>query len=144
MDHDNVGVVRAFYQAVQRGDYPAVRRLLDPKVEWIEPAAKALWFAGTHRGPDAVIREVIESTAGRVARFHMEMKLLLPIGDHVIAVGRLTGCCRATLKELNTLAVHLWTLHHDQVVRFEALYDEAKWLQALGEIKGPMPKRAAA
>jgi ketosteroid isomerase-like protein len=48
-----IDTVRRFYDALGRGDVPAVLSLLDAQVEWTE-AERFPYYSGTWRGPDAV------------------------------------------------------------------------------------------
>ena len=71
---ENVKRLRSFYEAVAVGDFNAARHYLDPNFEWIEPESPVLWFGGSHHGPDATFREVIEPTYGRMAGFEWKLK----------------------------------------------------------------------
>ena len=66
MFQDYVKTLRDFYSSCE-GDYASVT--LDPQIEWIEPDVPDLWFSGTHHGPDAVLKEVIEPAFGKVRCF---------------------------------------------------------------------------
>jgi ketosteroid isomerase-like protein len=54
----NRQIVDQAYQAFGRGDLPALLGLLDPQVEWVNPGPSGLAYFGTHRGPDAIARNV--------------------------------------------------------------------------------------
>ena len=130
---DNLKLVKSFYDAGASGDFNKARPLLDPNVQWIEPKVSGLWFRGTHSGPEAVFKEVIEPTMSHIADFRVEISQFFPVGDHVIAIGRFTGRGKNTGKELNAATAHVWTMRNGRAVRFEAFHDEANWLQALGQ-----------
>jgi limonene-1,2-epoxide hydrolase len=60
-----VEVVRHFYDALGRGDVPAVLALLDAQVEWTE-AEGFPYYGGTWQGPQAgTVRD------GKLAKFDM-------------------------------------------------------------------------
>ncbi len=129
---DNLELVRRCYQAIVRQDFNALRGAMDPNLEWIEPEVPGLWFQGTHRGPEAVFKEVFEPTGGKIADFRVETNQFLPVGEHVVVLGRFRGRGKAAGKELNANTVHVWTFRGGKVVRFQAYHDVANWLQALG------------
>jgi hypothetical protein len=54
MSEENVEIVRAAYEAFERGDLEAISRLHDPAIEWQTSAEDP--DAATHRGPEAVRR----------------------------------------------------------------------------------------
>ena len=64
MDQDNVATIRGAYNVFARGDF--TRLPFDPQIEWIEPDVEAFQSRGTHRGPEAVIKEVFEPTLDRL------------------------------------------------------------------------------
>ena len=142
-NQENIKAVKSFYEAASKGDFGSVRVALDPNVEWIEPTVPGLWSSGTHRGADAVWKEVIEPTAGKIDNFRMKMKHFHAVGDHVIAIGYFHGRVKATGKELDTATAHICTLHNGKIVRFEALHDSASCLQAFGLVRPELQRMAA-
>jgi len=50
----NTDTVRTTYDALARGDVPAVLGFLDPNIDWTE--ADGFPYAGTYHGPDAVLQ----------------------------------------------------------------------------------------
>ena len=50
--------VRCFYDALGRGDVPAVLALLDSHVQWTE-AESFPYYSGTWTGPDAVANNLL-------------------------------------------------------------------------------------
>ena len=53
-----VNTVRRFYDALGRGDVPAVLSLLDAQVEWTE-AERFPYYGGTWHGPQAVLDNLL-------------------------------------------------------------------------------------
>jgi uncharacterized protein len=47
--------VRRFYDALRRGDIPAVLSLLDAEVEWTE-AERFPYYRGNWHGPQAIVK----------------------------------------------------------------------------------------
>ncbi len=128
----NLDLVRNSYRALDRKDFNTFREAMDVNIEWVEPEVPGLWFSGTHCGPDAVLREVMEPTVGSIADFRVEANQFLPIGEHVVVLGRFRGRGKSTGKELNANTVHVWTVSGGKIIRFQAYHDVANWLEALG------------
>ncbi|OGO71679.1 MAG: hypothetical protein A2Z37_12775 [Chloroflexi bacterium RBG_19FT_COMBO_62_14] len=57
---------------------------------------------------------------------------LCDAGDHVVAVGHTRGTARATGKQFQVPAVHVWTVRDESAVRFEAYIDNPTMMRALG------------
>jgi len=53
----NTDTVRTTYDALARGDVPAVLGFLDPNIDWTEN--DGFPYAGTYHSPDAVLQNVI-------------------------------------------------------------------------------------
>ena len=140
---ENIKLLRSFYEAASRGDFGPVRGALDPNVEWIEPNLPALWFSGTHRGAEAVWREVIGPAVEKFDNFRVKMNKFYGVGDHIIAIGYFHGRGKATGKELDAATAHICTWRNGKIVRFEAFHDPASWLETLGLAQGE-PQRMAA
>ena len=51
---------------------------------------------------------------------------------HVVAVGHTRGRVRATGREFDVPAVHVWTIREGKAVKFEAYIDTAEMRVALG------------
>ncbi|MGO8749287.1 MAG: nuclear transport factor 2 family protein [Thermoguttaceae bacterium] len=132
MSEGSVKTVRDVYGAFARGDFASVT--LDPQIEWIEPDVPDLWFSGTHHGPDAVLREVIEPATEKLDAFHVQCDQFLDAGDHVLVTGHFQGRGKETGVELNAPFAHVWTIHDGKAVRFQDYTDTANWLSALNRL----------
>ena len=140
---ESVQHLKRFYAAVARGDFTAARQYLDPNLEWVGPDEPRLWFGGTHRGPDALFKEVIEPAYGKISEFRVHMKRFYEVGDHVVVVGRISGRNKMNGRELDTAVAHIWTLRNGKAVRCRTYHEPSKWLEALGETS-PQAQRLAA
>jgi ketosteroid isomerase-like protein len=52
-------------------------------------------------------------------------------GDQIVQIGRTRGQARATGRTFDVPEVHVWTMRHGKVVRFEAYVDHPAMLAAL-------------
>jgi uncharacterized protein len=128
----NIKLLKGFYDAVSHGQLEAARTLLAPNVEWVEPSLPGLWFSGTHRGAEAVVKDVILPATEKLEHFHLKMKKFFAVGDHVIAIGSFRGRNRYTQLELEADTAHIWTFRQGKAVRFEGIHDPSSWEEVLG------------
>ena len=141
--HENIKLLKSFYDAVSHGELGSARSMLDPDVEWIEPGLPGIWFSGTHRGAEAVFKEVIGPTNEKIEKFRVRMKKFFAVGDHVVAIGSFRGRGKSTGRELDADTAHVWTLLNGKAARFEGFHDPTEWREALG-LAQPEPARKAA
>jgi len=106
--------------------------MLDPKVQWIEPAVPGLWFGGTHHGRESVFREVIEPVQDKIDHSLLKIKWFYAVGDHVVAIGNFHGRAKATGMTLEAPTAHVWTLRNRNAIRLEAFHDILAWESAMG------------
>ena len=74
----NVEVIRGIYGAFGRGDIESVLAALHPEIEWVEAEIEDLLYGGTHRGREAVAKDVLavmpqtwEKAAARVSFWNL-------------------------------------------------------------------------
>ncbi len=132
MSQDNIATVRGAYDAFARGDFAQLP--FDRKIEWIEPDVEGFWSRGTHRGPEAVIKEVFEPTLERFDDFRVQCDRYLDAGEHVVVTGRFLGRGKDTGNELNAPFAHIWTLRNGKVTQFQNYTDTANWLRAMYQV----------
>jgi ketosteroid isomerase-like protein len=116
----NVETLRRGYDALNRGDLSVVLELLDPDIEWHEPAPSP--DAGTHRGRDSFerfLRGWRESFDG----FRVEPEQVVERGDELVAVVRQTGTGRSSGLPVETRLAHVWTVANGRAIRWEAVPD---------------------
>src|SRR3712207_4218467 len=82
----NEDVVREAYEAVGRGDIPALLELLTDDVEWTLQGPSVIPFAGTRRGREGVAG--FFSLLGETVEFQeFEPREFVVQGDTVVALG---------------------------------------------------------
>jgi len=119
--------LRRGYEALNRGDVSVVLELLDPDIEWHEPAPSP--EQGSHCGRDSFeqfFRGWIESFEG----FRVEPEEVVERGERLIAVVRQSGRGRASGVEVEARLAHVWTVEDGKAVRWEAVADAD---EALGD-----------
>jgi ketosteroid isomerase-like protein len=127
-----VTIVRRFYDALGRGDVPAVLSLLDAQVEWTE-AERFPYYGGTWQGPQAVLNNLLKPLAGDWDGFSVKAHEFITEGDRVVSLGTYTGTFKKTGRSFSAAFAHVWTVRGDKLARFNMHTDTAKVLEALEE-----------
>jgi ketosteroid isomerase-like protein len=120
MGEADVETLKRGYAALNRGDLSVVLDLLDPEIEWHEPATSP--EGGTHHGRDSFERFLqgwLESFEG----FRVEPERVVERGDELVAVVRQTGTGRSSGLRVETRLAHVWTVADGKAVRWEAVAD---------------------
>jgi uncharacterized protein len=123
----NLDVVRGAYKAFERGDLPAVFATLAPDVE-VYQSSEVPW-GGLYRGHVQVQEFFIRLAAAVDSKVGVER--FVEAGDQIVQIGRTRGQARATGKTFDVPEVHVWTMRHGKVARFEAYVDHPAMLAAL-------------
>jgi uncharacterized protein len=120
MSGANVETLRRGYDALNSGDLSVVLALLDPDIEWHEPAPSP--DVGTHRGRDSAER-FVRSWLESFDSFRVEPEQVLERDDDLVAVVRQTGTGRASGLRVEARLAHVWTVANGRAVRCEAIPD---------------------
>jgi ketosteroid isomerase-like protein len=139
----NLDIVKNFFDAVPKGDMTVARGVLGDNIEWIEPDVPGLWFAGIHRGAEAVLREVVEPTFKYVDDFSIMVDEYINAGDEIIVLGRFLGKGKETGKNFAIPACFVCRVKNGKIVRFRAYHNTALWLEVIGAHAMGIKKKAA-
>jgi uncharacterized protein len=131
-----VDIVRRFYDALGRGDVPAVFSLLDAQVEWTE-AEGFPYFSGTWHGPQAVLNNLLVPLSAEWDGFSANAHEFIAAGDRVVSLGTYSGTFKKTGRSFSAAFAHVWTVRGGKLVRFNMHTDTAKVLEAMQERIGP-------
>jgi uncharacterized protein len=118
MTEANVDALKRGYAALNRGDLSVVRELLDPEIEWHEPAPSP--DAGTHRGRDSFER-FLRGWLESFEEFQVEPEQIIERGDRLIAVVHQSGKGRSSGLRVDARLAHVWTVESGKAVRWEAV-----------------------
>lgn len=108
-------------------DAQAIFAALDPEVEFYQ--SEEVPWGGRYRGHQEIgiffqgLMSTIES--------QVDPEQFVDSGDVIVAVGHTRGRARATGKEFDVPAVHVWTLKNGKGIRFAAYIDHPQMLAAL-------------
>jgi uncharacterized protein len=125
-----VTVVRRFYDALGRGDVPAVLSLFDPQVEWTE-AERFPYFSGTWHSPQAVLDNLLKPLADDWDGFAVKAQEFIAEGDRVVSLGEYSGTFKKTGRSFSAAFAHVWTVRGDKLAKFNMHTDTAKVLEAV-------------
>ena len=129
MSQENVEIVQRFYEAWLRDDYPGPVELMDPKIEYANPAGAI--EPGTRRGVDAFTRaweKVLESWEF----WRAEAEAFKSAGDQVAVVVRYRTRGRGSGVDVKGRESALWTFRDGKVVRYEWFHEPTDALEAVG------------
>ncbi len=131
MADQDVDTIRGAYEAFDRGDVPAVIRILDAGVEWHEPGGGNS-PSGTFNGPGAVASEVFGAIPANFDEYSAEPSEFSDEGDRIVVRGRFKGKNKGGAV-LDTGFEHVFDMSDGKVVRFEnKLDDPDAWAAAWG------------
>jgi uncharacterized protein len=126
MSAENIEVVRATYEALDKGDLQHIGEGLADEVEWETP--ESLPLGGIARGRDAVLGRI----AGLLqlwSEFSLEPDEYIDAGERVIARGVQRAVGPGGASESRYL--HVFTLRGGKIVRAEYIADTATAMGAL-------------
>jgi ketosteroid isomerase-like protein len=122
--------VRAFYDALSRGDVATVVALLDPQVQWTE-AESFPYHSGTWEGPAAVVNNLLIPLARDWERFSASAHEFIGSEERVVSLGIYTGTFKKTGRTIRVAFAHVWTVRNGKLARFDMYTDTAKVLEAV-------------
>jgi len=127
MSEANIESLRRGYAALNRGDLSVVLDLLDPGIEWHEPAPSP--DAGTCQGRESFER-FLRGWLESFDEFRVEPQRIVEQDDRLIAVVRQTWKGRASGLEIEATLAHVWTVADGRAIRWEAVGEPE---EALGD-----------
>jgi ketosteroid isomerase-like protein len=125
MSQENVKIVRAVYEAVDRGDLDTAKSYMHPEVEFHTYVQSPQ--AGVYRGKEAVLR-YNEDLFGQFESLRIEVEELVDAGDRVIVVSTQYAVPKGGDREIEVPMVEAWAIRdlllaerHSYSTRDEAL-----------------------
>ncbi len=120
----NVDVVQETYEAVGRGDIPALLDHLTDDVDWALQGPSVIPFAGTRREREGVA--AFFSLVGKNLEFQQfEPREFVVQGDTVVVVGYERSLIKPTGRTLEQEWAHVYTLRDGKIAKFRAFEDTA-------------------
>jgi ketosteroid isomerase-like protein len=129
MSQGNVVIVRGFYDAWARDEFPGPIELMDPEVEYVNPTGAV--EPGTRRGL-AAFTAAVEKVFEGWETWQMDPQEFRAVGDQVAVVVRYRARGRGSGVEVEGCESALWTLRNGKVVRYAWFHEPADALEAAG------------
>jgi ketosteroid isomerase-like protein len=128
MSQETVAVVRRLYEAWAREEFAGSPDLLDPDIEYVNPAGAI--EPGTRRGLPAFTAAVEKLFEGWAA-WRMEPEQFHDVEDQVAVVVRYQATARASGLEVEGRESALLTVRDGRIVRYEWFHGPGDALQAV-------------
>ncbi|MEU5696466.1 nuclear transport factor 2 family protein [Actinosynnema sp. NPDC020468] len=116
-------VVRAHYEASERGDLDGMLAPIGPETTWTEAAGATM--GGTYTGLDEIKEKVFFRIGAEWDGFGATVSDLIDGGDTVVALGHYSGTNKATGKSIHVRFAHIWRVEGDTATSFEQIADTA-------------------
>ncbi|MEV7522148.1 nuclear transport factor 2 family protein [Streptomyces sp. NPDC091371] len=120
---DNAAIVKGLYEAIAKGDFDTVLGALDEQVEWNEAEHGPYWPGKAFIGPQAVAEGVFARIPQDFNVFRIEVQRIVGLGDTVLAEVRYHGTAKATSRNFNAQAAHVWDFRAGKCVRWQQYVD---------------------
>jgi ketosteroid isomerase-like protein len=130
MSQENVEVVRAVFEAWERGGVDAMAEFWDPEIDW-RAAEGALDDVGVMRGVDAM-RAYVNDWLDNFDDVHFEAEELIDAGDQVVAMQRVTARAKGSGVETELRYAVVNTIRDGKVVRGREYWTRDEALEAVG------------
>jgi ketosteroid isomerase-like protein len=117
----NADIIRAHYEASDRGDLDGMLAPLAADVRWTEAAGFP--YAGTYVGPDAVSANVFTRIQEDWDDYALAVDEVIDGGDTVVGIGTYSGTHTRTGRFFVARVAHVWRLENGEVVAFEQFTD---------------------
>jgi|SRR5215204_899646 len=130
MSQENVEVVRAVFEAWERGGVDAVAEFWHPEIDW-RAAKGALDDVGVMCGVDAM-RAYMNDWLANFDDVHVEAEELIDAGDEVVAMQRVTARGKGSGVETELRYAVVNTIRDGKVVRGREYWTRAEALDAVG------------
>ena len=128
MSEENVEIVRALYDALNRGDWEGVFRDTHPEVEVTTQRGTA---AGTSRGHEAVKRK-IEDLLGPFETWTLEPEEFFEVEDYVVVFVKTRARPVGSSVEMEVRNGHLWTVQDGTIRSLKTFAVREEALEAAG------------
>lgn len=129
MSDRELELIRTAYDAGNRRDWDAMFAHLHRDAEW--ESDPRVPNAGIFRGRDEV-RRFIEDQDAPFESTVAEIERLIPSGDQVVALVKVTRRMRGSTAEMEIRLAHLWTLRDGKFARVQSFAQRERALEAAG------------
>jgi ketosteroid isomerase-like protein len=129
MSQENIEIVKSFYDAWGRDEYPGPIELMDPEIEYVNPPGAV--EPGTRCGLEAFSRAVGKVFEGWET-WQMDPDGFRAVGDQVAVAVRYRARGRGSGVVVEGQESALWTLRDGKVVRYAWFHEPKDAFEAAG------------
>jgi ketosteroid isomerase-like protein len=123
-------IVRACFEAWERGGVDAVAEFWDPQIDW-RSAEGALDDVGVMRGVEAM-RAYVQDWLDDFDDLHFELEELIDAGEQVVSVQRISGRAKASGVATEVRYAVVNTIRDGKLVRGREYWTREQALEAAG------------
>jgi ketosteroid isomerase-like protein len=129
MSQENVKLVRALYEAWNRGAGPSALDLIDPEIE-VNAEVGGL-FDGTYRGY-AGLGELLQSFWSNFEDYRTEVEQCMPAGDHVMVEVHHRARGKTSGAAVDMRQWQVWTFRDGRALRWRLMRSRQEALESAG------------
>ena len=119
MTYTPTDTVRKFYAMLSDGNATGALGLMHRDIEWI-----TMWhYKVEGRGPGPVAEGLFKPLMAEWTRFSLVPTEFITEAETVVSLGEFNGIHRATGKISKARYAHVWTVQHEQIIRFRQYID---------------------
>jgi ketosteroid isomerase-like protein len=127
----DIKTLKTGYDAFNTGDVEAVLAIFDARIQWYEPDAEGLPWAGRHSGAKAVAAEVFGPAVAAIQNLKVKADEFLSDGDTIVVTGAFSGKGKDG-KNFKAPFAHIWKMRDGKAVRHQNHTDTATMVKAIG------------
>jgi ketosteroid isomerase-like protein len=120
------GILRAGYEALERGDAAPLLDLLADDLEWVEPELPGYPLSGVHRGAEGLATGVLAPLAELLEGLTFSLEDVLVAGDSEVVTGVMRGVPAGTGVEWELPFAHVWVVSGGAAVHGRAYFDRSR------------------
>ena len=130
VERQNVAVVQGAYEAVGRGDIPALLDLLAEDVEWTLQGPAMIPFAGPRYGR-AGVSEFFSQVESTIEFLQFEPRTFVAQGDTIVVLGYEHNRMKPTGRTFQQEWAHVYTLRDGKIATGRFFEDTGAYVAAL-------------
>jgi ketosteroid isomerase-like protein len=128
VSQENLDLARRATEALNRHDFEAIAKAMDPLIEWND--LRELPGAASHHGVEAVLRH-LRATFEDMADFRVEAQQFVDAGDHVVITSRVSAKGQASGAPVERVTFGVAQYRAGRLLRMSIYGTEAEALKAV-------------
>ncbi len=121
----NLEIVQQGYAEFSKGNIAGILEILSEDIIWEFPSSALVSFSGVFKGRQGVL-DFFQHVAASNNFTEFAVDTFIADGDHVVALGHLSGVAKPTGKPSNNKWAHFWQLKEGKVIKHYEYVDTAE------------------